>query len=216
MPFDTAISLLTMVCLLTATSCKQKQQDKPVAPQLSGIGNKFKKQDSGNAGAAPSRKAPIINIIDTLPAKQLVLYIKDSASTSDRISAKLDRAFSKTLPDIARQNKLNVVGPPIAWFKSQKIPFFFEAGIPIDKKPSKLPKGFYVKVIGGDSAVVAHFFGPYDSTPIAYEALNDYLKSRKKQRSIPAYEVYVGQPYDKNGKRIDPYRVQTDIVFSYK
>ena len=69
--------------------------------------------------------------------------------------------------------------------------------------------------MGGDSAVIAHFFGPYNSTSVGYEALDDFIKSKKKKKSGLPYEIYVGDPFDKNGKPLDPYRVQTDIVQQY-
>ncbi|MDB5200891.1 MAG: transcription activator effector binding protein [Ferruginibacter sp.] len=163
----------------------------------------------------PVRKAPIVNITDTVAIKQLVLYTKDSASSSERISRKLADIYTNKLQQVIATNKLKVTGAPIAWYKTQGSPFFFEAGLPIDKKPAKLPKNFFVRSIGGDSAVVAHFFGPYDITIMGYEALNDWLTSHKKKRTAPPYEQYVGDPKDEKGKLRDPYRVQTDIIFPH-
>ena len=167
------------------------------------------------ASNAAVTKAPIINITDTIAAKKIVLYVKDSAATSERISQKLAQIYGLKLGEVIKMNKIKVTGAPIAWYKSQKAPYFFEAGFPIDKKPAKLPKNFFVKNIGGDSAVVAHFFGPYNITSMAYEALDDWLKSRKKKKLGAAYEIYVGDPFDKEGKPLDPYRVQTDIIQPY-
>ena len=104
----------------------------------------------------------------------------------------------------------------MAWYKSQKAPFFFEAGIPVDKKPAKLPAGVTLKQIGVDSVIVAHFYGPYDLTGQAYTVLQDWIKDHKKKAIHPPYEIYVEDPMDKNGKLKDPYKVQTDIVFTWK
>jgi effector-binding domain-containing protein len=161
-------------------------------------------------------KAPIINIVDTVAAKKIVLYMKDSASTPQRISQKLAEIYGSKIPAFIKKNKIKINGAPIAWYHSQKAPIFFEAGIPIDKKPAKLPKGFFVKNIGGDSAVVAHFFGPYNMTYEAYEALSDYIKEKNKKKTGLPYEIYVVDPFDKNGKTIDPFRVQTNIVQAYE
>ena len=167
------------------------------------------------ASKATVTKAPIINITDTIAAKKIVLYVKDSAATPGRISQKLAQIYGFKLGEVIKMNKLKVTGAPIAWYKSQKAPYFFEAGFSVDKKPAKLPKNFFVRNIGGDSAVVAHFFGPYNITSMAYEALDDWLKSRKKKKLGAAYEIYVGNPLDKQGKPLDPYRVQTDIIQPY-
>ena len=163
-----------------------------------------------------TKKAPVINIMDTLSVKQLVLCIKDSAANSQRIAKKLAIIYGVKLASIIKKNKLKVTGAPIAWYKNQKAPFFFEAGIPVDRKPSKLPAGVTLKQIGTDSVVIAHFYGPYDLTGQAYTALQDWIKDRKKKSIKPPYEVYVDDPLDKDGKLKDPYKVQTDIVFTWK
>ena len=161
-------------------------------------------------------KAPIINITDTVSIKQLVLCMKDSAANSERIGLKLAAIYGVKLGAVIKKNKLKVTGAPIAWYKSQKAPFFFEAGLPVDKKPAKLPKGVFLKQIGTDSVVVAHFYGPYELTPQGYTALEDWIKDHKKKIIQPPYEVYVGDPMDKDGKLIDSYKVQTDIIFTWK
>jgi len=88
--------------------------------------------------------------------------------------------------------------------------------LPVDKKPSKLPPGVIIKQIGTDSVVVAHFYGPYSLTAKAYPVLQDWLKDHKKKAIQPPYEIYVDDPMDKNGKLKDPYKVQTDIVFTWR
>ncbi len=163
----------------------------------------------------PSRP-PIINIVDTVSVKYTIVYIKDTAATSQRISEKLAAIFGQKLPAFISKNNLKIVGPPIAWYKSNKSPFFFEAGLPVDKKPAKPQKGILVKNIGGDSAVIAHFYGPYSSTFMAYEALTDWLKENKKKTAGLPYEIYVTDPVGKDGKLLDPYKVQTDIIFSHR
>ena len=160
------------------------------------------------------KTAPIINISDTVALKANIIYIKDSAATSIRLSQKLALIYNTRLGAVIKQNKLKLTGQPMAWYRTQKAPFFFEAGLPVDKKPAKLPKNVLFKTTsGGDSVLIAHFYGPYDQTSLAYEALNDWLKDRKKKLRAPSYEVYVTDPVDKAGKPVDPYRVQTDIVF---
>lgn len=164
---------------------------------------------------APNR-GPVINIIDTLSTKQLVLCIRDSAANSSRISMKLSQIYGVKLAAVIKKNNLKITGPPMAWYRSQQAPFFFEAGFPVDKKPAKLPAGVTIKQIGTDSIVVARFYGPYDLTSQAYTALQDWIKDRKKKQLQPPYEIYVDDPLEKNGKLKDPYKVQTDVVFTWK
>ena len=207
--------VIMCMCCIAFVSCKPKS-GKETTKENPGQQSRRNRDTAAKPTTAVARKAPIINIADSMSPKMIVLYIKDTAISSDRISAKLAQAFAFSIPEQMRKYHLKLMGAPIAWYKSQKTPFYFEAGLPVDKIPAKLPKGFYSRNIGGDSAVVAHFFGPYESTPIAYEALNDFMKSNHKKHAEAPYEVYVGDPYDKNGKKIDPYRVQTDIFFPYK
>ena len=79
----------------------------------------------------------IINITDTLSRKLLVLYMKDSAATRERISLKLGKIYSVKLASIIKKNGLKISGPPMAWYSTKKAPFYFEAGIPVEKKLAK-------------------------------------------------------------------------------
>ena len=202
-------------CTISLSSCggNKDKKDKDAPPPVI-----FRKDTATHkkTDVAVVKDAPIINISDTVSLKANIIYIKDSASTSIRLSQKLALIYGTKLGAVIKQNKLKISGPPMAWYRTQKAPFFFEAGLPVDKKPAKLPKNVLFKTIaGGDSVLIAHFYGPYDQTSIAYEALNDWLKDRKQKLRAPAYEVYVMDPIDKNGKPIDPYKVQTDIIFPH-
>jgi effector-binding domain-containing protein len=114
-----------------------------------------------------------------------------------------------------KKQQLQTDGAKMVWYKTNNAPFFFEAGIPINKKPGKLPRGIQVKNIGGDSAIIAHYYGPYSKTSLAYDAMAEWAKDKKKKKKGHPYEIYVTDPIGKDGKPIDPYKVQTDIVFPY-
>jgi effector-binding domain-containing protein len=191
--------------------CKEKKTDLSVnnAPIV------IKKDKPRSKTDTLPSNAPIINIADSVSQNLLILCIKDSAKNSVRLSEKLAKIYGIKLPEFIKKNKLKTTGAPMAWYKTQKSPFFFEAGIPIDKKPAKLPKGFIINKIGGYRNIIAHYFGPYEETSQAYDALKDWLKENHKNQVAPAYEIYVGDPYDKEGKPIDPYKVQTDIIIPY-
>ena len=204
-----ALTVITAAFLLQACGNDPKKVPEKQEPII------LKKDKPTGKNEPPAKSAPIINITDTVAAKYQVLYIKDSAINSVRLSQKLAAIYGQKLAEAIRKSKVKTVGPPMAWYKSQKSPFFFEAGIPVDKKPAKLPKGVLFRSIGGDSAVVAHFFGPYEETSQAYDALKEWLKDRRKKQTSPAYEIYLGDPIDKDGKPVDPYKVQTDIIFPH-
>lgn len=203
------VGLNAAFLFFACNSNEKKSAGKDTAPII------VKKDTPTAKNSGTPKSAPIINITDTIAVKYNVLYIKDSASNSVRLSQKLARIYGVKLAEVLRKNKMKATGPPMAWYKSQKAPFFFEAGVPVDRKPAKLPKDVLFRKIGGDSAIVAHFFGSYEETTQAYEALREWLKDRKKKAKAPAYEIYVGDPIDKDGKAVDPYKVQTDIIIPF-
>ncbi len=207
-------ALLLVLCMSAA--CGNNNSDK-----------KNEKTDSDTAKPAPVTTEPvamqtdvikpaIINIIDTIAGKQIIVCFKDSAATMERISLKLAKIYGVTLAEVFKKNNSKPAGAPMAWYNSVKAPYFFEAGIPVNKIPAKLPKGVFVKELNTDSAVVAHFYGPYSLLSQGYDAVKEWMKDAKKKSTAAPYEVYIGDPVDTAGNLIDPYKVRTDIIFPRK
>ena len=206
----TIITIGIAISLITLLSCggidkKTETTDKKTVP--------VKKDSTSKPVTTSTKKPPIINITDTVSPRMTVVYIKDSAATFERISIKLGQIYGVKLAQVFKQNKIKMAGQPMAWYKTTKAPYFFEAGIPVNKKPSKLSKGVFVRDMSADSVTVAHFYGPYDMINQGYDAVKERIKEIKRKAKAPPYEIYVSDPIDKNGKMLDPYRVRTDIVF---
>jgi len=163
-----------------------------------------------------SQRPPIVNIVDTLTPKMLVIYCADSATTYDRISLKLGKIYGVKLADYIKKNNLKMAGAPMAWYTKQKAPYFFEAGVPVNKKGTKAVPGVLVREKNAGKAVIAHFFGPYELLPVGYDAIKEWMKDNKKTAAGAPYEIYLTDPIDKNGKPVDPYKIQTDIIFPVK
>lgn len=201
------------LCLLLILSACNNSTDKKKQPAAGKDTVKAKKADP-----PPSelniRKPPIVNIIDTVSPKRIVIYMKDSAANSERVGLKLAQVYGIKLAPVFKKNKgLKMTGQPMAWYRSQKAPFFFEAGVPVNKRPAKLAPGVMVREMPADSVTMAHFFGPYDMTGQGYDAIRERLKDTRRTAKGRPYEIYISDPVDKKGKPVDPYRVQTDIVF---
>ena len=160
-----------------------------------------------------TEKPAIINIFDTLAPKRIVLYMKDSAKTFERISLKLGIIYGVKLAEVLKKNGLKMAGAPMAWYKSQKAPYFFEAGVPVIKKPAKLPANVFVRETNADSVTMAHFYGPYNLLGQGYDAIKERLKDEGRAISTAPYEIYIDDPVDKKGKPVDPYKIRTDIIF---
>ncbi|HRD56743.1 MAG TPA: hypothetical protein PK504_01780 [Ferruginibacter sp.] len=205
------ISAIFILCFIVFIGCDKKKKGSEPVPAI------VIRKDTAQLKKeiAPAR-SPIINIVDSFIPKSTILYIKDSAATSERISFKLGAIFGSKFNKTIKDNKISIIGPPMVWYKSSNAPFYFEAGYPVNKKPLKPAKKILTKSIGGTHAVVAHFYGHYSSTYVGYEVLAEWLKERKKKRSGQPYEIYVTDPFDKNSLPADPYKVRTDIVFPYK
>ena len=154
--------------------------------------------------------------MDTVSVKRTVIYMKDSAATYERISMKLGEIYGFKLAAVLKKTGMKTAGQPMAWYHNQKAPYYFEAGVPVEKKAGKLPSNVYVREIGTDSVTIARFYGPYDLLPQAYDALKEMMKERRKKAKEKIYEIYVDDPMDKEGKMKDPYKVQTDVVFTWK
>ncbi len=181
-----------------------------------------KKSDTGSIGEPvveatppPPARPPIINITDTLESRRLVLCIRDSAATYERIAPKLGEIYLVKIGGYISKSGSRITGKPMAWFTRRESGYFFEAGFPVDKKPAKLPPQFILRETRADSASIAHFYGPYSQVPEGYSALEEYLRNKKQAAGQP-YEIYVDDPMDANGKPLDPWKVRTDIVFPRK
>ena len=210
------VILIQVLAIVLLYACNNQSQTEKEPAIIKSTDSPLVKKTKPSEAALPTNRPPIINITDTLSVKQLVLCMKDSASNYDRISLKLGQLYGVKLAAVIKKNNLKVTGQPMAWYKARKAPYFFEAGIPVDKRPRKLPANAFIKEIGVDSVVVAHFYGGYDLLPQAYEALTDILKDRKRSLKSKPYEIYINDPMDKEGKLKDPYKVQTDVVFPWR
>jgi len=210
------VLLVEVLAIVLLYACNSETQTDKEPTIVKSTDSPVVKKKEPTEAPLPTKRPPIINITDTLSVKRLVLCMKDSAATYDRISLKLGEIYGIKLAAVIKKNSLKITGQPMAWYKARKAPYFFEAGIPVDKRPRKLPANAFIKEIGVDSVIVAHFYGGYDLLPQAYEALTDIIKDRKRTLKSKPYEIYVGDPMDKEGKLNDPYKVQTDVVFPWK
>jgi effector-binding domain-containing protein len=208
------ILIFTISILLGLGACTSKKDNTAVAEKDTLPVIEIKHDTASNTSTS---QPPIINITDTLIKKQWVLYVKDSAASSNRINNKLVQIYKVILPGAAKTNNIKLESAPMAWYKNQDMPFFFEAGFVINEKPlKKLPPKVFVKSIGGDSAVVAHFYGPYEIVVMGYETLNEWMKTNNKKRAGQPYEVYVTDPFTISKDTKNPYRIRTDIYIPHK
>lgn len=202
-------ALLTSLLLISSCSNGKKEPAPPPKDTLIVAVKRTEKADQ-------KERPPIINMVDTVAPKRIIIFAKDSAKTYERIGLKLGKIYGGKLAETIKKNNLKMTGAPLAWYKTTKAPFFFEAGLQVNKRPAKLPGTVQVRELPAGNVVVAHFYGPYNLMHQGYEAIREWIKVNKKIPAGAPYEIYVTDPVDKNGKPLDPYKVQTDIVFPVK
>lgn len=205
--------ILAGIGLSCLTGCGGNKEEKKETPAIA------REEEATGKKEIPvtdNRRPPIINITDTLSVKQTLICMKDSAANQERLQRKIAEILNMKLGVVITKNKLKTTGRPTAWYATNTAPFFFEIGIPVDKKPAKAASNIYTKEIGTDSVTVAHFYGPYDMLPQAYDALKDWMKDHKKKMLGKPYEIYVDESTEKDGSLKDPYKVRTDVIFSWK
>lgn len=204
--------LFSMIFFCSCNSRSDKKQEEPQKD----TSKKVIKKVTIPVPEVKYQRPPIVNIVDTVSPKRLIIYCKDSAATFERISLKLGKVYGTKLAEYIKKNNLKVAGAPLAWYKKLNAPYFFEAGIPVNKKGTKKMTGVQLRELSSGKAIVAHFYGPFDLLPEGYDAIKEFIKDNKKIAAGAPYEIYVTDPFDKNGKPIDPYKIQTDIVFPIK
>jgi effector-binding domain-containing protein len=202
------VLIVPLTLLILNTACNSSKEK--AAPTITTVDNNKTEVLPNNP-----QKGAVINMEDTVEIKRMVLCLKDSSKTREGMYAKLVEIYNKKIPDAIKANKLKIMGSPMAWHTMQKTSFFFEAGIPVDKAPTKPGKGMYMKSTGNDSVYIAHFFGPNELTTGAYEAIKEKAKENHKVTSS-AYEVYIDNPFITTTEPLDLYKLQTDIVFPFR
>ncbi|HQW85476.1 MAG TPA: hypothetical protein PK987_13475 [Ferruginibacter sp.] len=204
------VCFISLIFNNACNNSSNKKNDKPLADSIK---KTEKKVEEKKEAETKFERPPIVNIIDTLSVKRTVAFCTDSAANFERIALKLEKIYTGKLAAYIKKNNLKVTGKPMAWYKKQKAPYFFEAGLPVNKKAAKAVAGVHIREMAAGKVVVAHFYGPFELLPVGYDAVKEYLKDNKKIAAGNPYEIYVTDPIDKNGKPVDPYKIQTDIVF---
>ncbi len=206
--------IIVFVTTAAVLACNNKDdKSKPNSKDSSKINVK---KETKKEPETTYKRPPIINIVDTLVPKRTIIFIKDSAANFERISLKLANIYGTKLPEYIKKNNLKTAGAPIAWYKKQKASYFFEAGVPVNKKGVKAVAAVQIRDMAAGKAVIAHFFGPFNLLPQGYDAIKEFMKDNKKVAAGAPYEIYITDPIDKDGKPVDPYKIQTDIVFPIK
>jgi hypothetical protein len=213
--FKNSFCVLMLFAGVSLYSCGNNNSKEPGKTTKDSSKATLKKEDE-KVPETTNNRPPIVNIVDTLTPKMTVIYSKDSAATFERIGLKLGNIYGAKLPEYIKKNNLKTTGAPMAWYSKYKAPYFFEAGMPVNNAGIKSVAGVQLREMNAGKAIVAHFFGPFNLLPQGYDAIKEWIKDNKKTVAGASYEIYITDPIDKDGKPLDPYKIQTDIVFPIK
>lgn len=186
--------------------------DKMVGPMFdSGLNNISKLADKAEL-TMNAIQQPHYTIEEAVVTKKIVVYVTDSANSTEEISKKFMQIIPVELGGFLKKHHLQMAGVPMAWYNTQSIPLVFDIAAPVNKAPDTTEGRIKVREVAAGKVVVAHFYGPYDLTIKAYEAVAAWMKQHNKIADGAPYEVYLGDP----GVEKDPYKILTDIVFPVK
>jgi len=144
-----------------------------------------------------------------VPAK-LACIMRDTASQTT-LALKLEQMFLAITRTITA-NRLQISGFPYVRFHGYHPGYVdIEAGIPVDRKIQGNDSIMFVEY-AATKALLISYFGPYNTSGKAYEALEKYLDSHHFSTNGSPWEEYITDPETQP----DTGKWQTDIYYPVK
>lgn len=178
--------------------------DKMIGPDFE---NGLKQLKTKIENGTLSTPEPKVTLEELAQPAMLVLTILDTAKVEAEIGPKLQKAYGE-MGQLLKSSQLTMERAPMAWYYTTSEPYVLEAAVVVDKRPLTTPGRIRFRQVGSGKALVAHYFGPYEESKMAYQQIQDWILSHKATAKGAPYEVYVDDPTSKKSM----YEVQTDIV----
>lgn len=126
----------------------------------------------------------------------------------------VEQVFQDKMPktyEYLQQNKFQMTGPPSALFYTWDTNAdSSDLAIAIPVKDASMASGDYTAItIDRSKAVMVDFYGSYDKTDLAHEAIKKYIKEKNLITKSPAIEEYVTDPATEK----DPNKVLTRVYY---
>jgi effector-binding domain-containing protein len=137
-----------------------------------------------------------------------VIYVVDTATSSNDISSKMGKGYGKLFMVIGQQQLKP--GKVMGIYKTSAAPWIFDVAVEVDRAPRQQTDGIQFKTIEGGEAIVVHYKGMYEQIGKAYGQIDEWLRKNNKQRSGAPIEVYLNEPAsirDKNELLTDVYQL---------
>ena len=159
----------------------------------------------------------IIEVVYTIDTTSVIampcLTILDSANRKDidSIGKKYSIMYKEIIEHI-KKSKIKMLGMPFGiMIKTEDDKYQWEAGIPTDKLGNSSGRITAKNTYSGKVALLK-YFGSYDKTKGAYEAINKWITLNNKILNGNSWEVYVTDP----GIELDTAKWETDIYVPIK
>lgn len=146
-----------------------------------------------------------------VPAKTYIGKRKEMpwAEMTDFYAATFPAAFG-----VATKAKSEMLGMPCGLFykwDEENQSTDMVAGIPVKVAPESLPEGMTAVSIAAGKALQIDYYGSYDGSAKAHEALDKYIADRGWKIVLPVSEEYVTDPTTVD----DPSKVLTKVTYMY-
>ncbi|GAA0804777.1 GyrI-like domain-containing protein [Spirilliplanes yamanashiensis] len=139
---------------------------------------------------------------------RVVVGIREMVPIAD-LSAFFERAMPAVAAELGRAG-LTADGPPLSVYH-QRDPEDFEVtvGFPVERAPAAAPARLAVEELPAGPTVQAVHEGPYDTLPVTYAALGDWLSEHDRKYGDTMWEEYLVGP----DATVDALRWRTRVVF---
>jgi effector-binding domain-containing protein len=137
------------------------------------------------------------------------LYVKDKAAAKD-IAAVLSLDFAKISNEIKKQG-LTIAGAPFVIYNSPGPDFEMDIALPVGT-PGQTSSEIKSATMNAGKALIARYFGPYDQTRKAHEAIDAYAKANQLVISGAPWETYITDPIAEK----DTAKWETDVYYPIK
>ncbi len=162
------------------------------------LGSDFEKTLDGLKKHCETMKISVVSlpsalVIEPATVKEMLYASTKKTTSMQTITADIGNSYMK-IGAFMKKEKLNQSGPVFAFYHSyspDKIEM--ECAVPIDKE-AKGDGEIIVGKMKPGNAVVAHYYGSYEKTGTAHDALNKWIVDNHKKINGSPWEVYVTDP----------------------
>ena len=137
------------------------------------------------------------------------LFVEAKAEAKN-IAAVLGLDFAKIANEIKKQG-LTVAGAPFVIYNTPGPEFEMDIALPVGT-PGQTSGEVKSATMNAGKALIARFFGPYDQTRKAHEAINAYAKDNQLVISGSPWETYITDPVVEK----DTAKWETDVYYPIK